>query len=128
RKGFLMRTIHKFFWLGLLVQVALSPAIGADVEFKAGGAVLTLPGPPNDFVEAGDKLRTTLFELLVPTVNRLLSAYIPEHSFVDLNAGKANGGLEVYAMVEVPRQAGYADCTPENFAQVLKSVEPALGS
>jgi hypothetical protein len=30
-------------------------------------------------------------------------------------------------MVEVPRQAEYADCSPELFQTVLKGVEPAFG-
>jgi len=85
-----------------------------------------IPGPTKDFEEVGDKLRTTVFEVLAPASNRLLSAYLPSVTLRDL-AGKAANGMDIYGMVEVPRQAEYQNCTPEAFEQVLKSVEPALG-
>jgi hypothetical protein len=110
------------FWLALLFLGTCLPAIGADPEVKAGGVVLVLPGPANDFAQAGDKLRTTFFELLVPSVNRLLSAYVPARTLAELDAGKTPGKLDVYAMVEVLRQAEYADCTPEIFDQVVSSM------
>lgn len=114
-------------WLALMALGACFPAAASDTEVKAGGVVLIVPAPVSDFVESGDKLRTTFFELLVPSSNRLLSAYLPEQKFAELNAGKASGGLEVYAMLEAPRRAEYSDCTPQAFEQVLKSVGPTMG-
>lgn len=106
-------------------MAACLPLVGADTEVKTGGIVLTLPAPANNFAEAGDKLRTTFFELLVPSTNRLLSAYIPTQKLEELKEGKAAGGTDVYAMVEVPRQAEYSDCTPQAFEQVVKGINPA---
>jgi len=40
--------------------------------------LLALPALAADFAEAGDKLRSTFFELLVPSTNRLLTAYVPQ--------------------------------------------------
>jgi hypothetical protein len=115
------------FGATLLLLGACFPAAAADPEFKAGGVALVLPGPSGDFVEVGDKLRTTFFELMAPASNRLLSAYVPSTSLTALNSGKVPAGLDIYAMVEVPRQAEYADVTPEAFAQVLQGMESSMG-
>jgi hypothetical protein len=114
-------------WFALLLSGPWLLGAGADPEVQAGGVLLTLPGPNSDFVESGDKLRTTLFELLVPSSNRLLSAYLPPHAISDLSAGKSAGAMDAYAMAQVPRRAEYADCTPQAFAQILKSLEPSMG-
>jgi hypothetical protein len=111
----------------LLLLVIAFPLLAADLDFKVGGLNVTLPGPAANFDEVGDRLRTTLFELLAPSTNRLVSAYAPTKTLEELNGGKAAGGLDLYAMVEVPRQAEYADCSPELFQTVLKGVEPAFG-
>jgi len=117
----LIHTGDKRFWLGVLLLAACLPAVGADPEVRTGGIVIKLPGPATDFEEAGDQLRTTFFELLTPSTNRLLSAYLPSQILVKWNARKP-GALDVYA-----RQAEYSDCTPQAFDQVLKSVEPSMG-
>ena len=82
-----MTTANSCFWLGMLFFAACLPSVGADLELKAGGIALTLPGPANDFVEAGDKLRSTFFELMVPS-NRLVSAYLPAQTLAELNTAK----------------------------------------
>ena len=102
-------------------------AVAAAPEVKAGGVALALPGPPGDFAEAAYKLRTTFFEVLVPSTNRLLTAYAPAQSLIELNGRKAPVELDTYAMVEVPRQAEYSDCTPEIFEQILKTLGPSMG-
>jgi hypothetical protein len=114
------------FWLGLLLLGTSITASGADIQVKAGGVVLTMPGPAPDFTEVGDKLRTTFFELLAPSTNRLLSAYVPAQTLGELNQGKALGGLEMYSMVEVPRKAEYSDLTPQAFDQLAKAMNPGL--
>jgi len=102
-------------------------AEAADTEVRAGGIALTLPAPSSDFRESGDKLRTTVFELIVPSVNRLVSAWAPPQELAKLREGKASGGLDAYAMVEVLRQLEYDDCTPEAFQQLLKSAGASTG-
>ena len=120
-------TRNQRFAAALLLLGACLPAAAADPEFKAGGVALVLPGPSGDFVEVGDKLRTTLFELLVPASNRLLSGYVSSKSLATLNSAKTQGALDIYAMVEVPRQSEYSDVTPQLFAQVIKSMESSMG-
>lgn len=68
-----------------------------------------------------------VFELLTPSSNRLLSAYVSEKTRTELLNGTASGGLGFYAMVQVSRRAEYADVTPEAFAQVSKGIESSTG-
>ncbi len=98
-------------------------------SFMAGGVALTLPGPPGDFEEVGDRLRTTLFELLAPSTNRLLSAYLPAQALTKFNQANTAGrpDMSTYALVEVPRQAEYMDCGRSQFQQVLQSLESSMG-
>jgi hypothetical protein len=102
-------------------------AAGAEPEVKAGGVSLTLPGPTGGFAEVGDRLKTTFFELLAPSTNRLLTAYVPTQALEQLNAGKASGGLDIYALVEVSRRTEYTDLTSQAFQKLLESMGPALG-
>ncbi len=105
---------------------AYASAGGPAPQFKAGGAVLTLPAPRGEFVEVGDKLRTTLFEVMVPSDNRLVSAYATQSAGTNLLAGKTREGLQTYGLIEVPRRAEYADCTPQDFEEIRKNIEPSM--
>lgn len=110
----------------LAITIAYSSLISAGeppAQFRAGGVSLTLPAPPGDFVEVGDKLRTTLFELLAPSNNRLLSAYATPTVVSRLSEGKTGTGLGTYGMVEVSRQAEYAECTAEIFGKLRSDVQ-----
>jgi len=109
-----------------LLCASTTGAMPADPEAKAGGVLLVLPAPPGDFVEVGDKLRSMFFELLVPSSNRLLTAYAPP-SKIDMIGKVKDPGLDWYGMVEVPRQAEYADFTPDAFEQVVKALDASLG-
>jgi hypothetical protein len=91
-----MSTKVLIIWFALLLSRAWLLGAVADPEVQAGGVLLTLPGPNPDFVESGDKLRTTFFELLAPSTNRLLSAYLPPKAISDLSAGKTAGAMDVY--------------------------------
>ncbi len=117
---------HNRFWLSALLFGACLTASPADPKVRAGGIELTLPGPANDFAEAGDKLRTTFFELLVPSNNRLLSAYLPVNVLANLSAAVPRG-LDIYAMVEVPRRAEYSELTSKAFDEVLQGMQNAMG-
>jgi len=103
------------------------PSVGADNQVQLGRVTLILPGPTSEFAEVGEALRKTLFTQIVPPTNRLLSAYVPAHSFLE-NGGRGPRELEVYAMVQVPREAEDADCTPQDFQQVLRSIGPFVGT
>jgi hypothetical protein len=118
---------NKTWIIPALVLLFCRPGIAADPEFKAGGVALVLPAPASDASEVGDRVRTTLFELMVPSSNRLLSAYLPAQTLADLNAGKTMPGFDSYAMVEVIRGAEYNDSTSESFRQALQSVSEAFG-
>jgi hypothetical protein len=116
----------------VLAQTASAPeskqvAKGPDPEVKAGGVVLTLPGPASDFAEVGDRLRTTVFELMAPSSNRLLTAYLPARYLGDSNGGTSAGPFDVSALVEVPRQAEYRACKPKDFEELLKGLESTMG-
>jgi hypothetical protein len=108
-----------------LLLAACAPVAAAGTEVKAGGVAIVFPSPASDFSEVGDKLRTTVFELLVPSANRLLSAYLPQEKLDELNRGTSQGGFDSYAMVEVIRQAEYVDISPEFFAQITKDFDPS---
>jgi hypothetical protein len=109
-----------------LLCAPITAAIAADPEVKAGGVPLVLPAPPGDFVEVGDRLRSTFFELLVPSPNRLLTAYTPP-SKIDLIGKVKDPGLDWYGMVEVPRLAEYTDFTPDTFEEVVQAMDTSLG-
>lgn len=112
----------------VLMLAACLPVVAADPEIKAGGVPLVLPAPADDFGEVGDRLRTTFFEVLTPTTNRLLTAYLPANTLEKLTLGQAPPNLDAYALVQVPRGAEYADCTPEAFSQVVKGVDSSIGT
>jgi len=110
----------------LLLCAPTTKAIAADPEAKAGGVSLVLPAPPGDFIEVGDKLRSMVFELLVPSYNRLLTAYAPP-SKIDMIGKVKDPGLDRYGMVEVVRQAEYNDFTADAFEQVVKALDTSVG-
>lgn len=117
--------MNRYFCAALLALISCCSAIAADPQSKVGGTVLTLPAPGGDFLEAGDKLRTTFFELLVPATNRLITAYIPLSHSADVGTGKIQGTLDVYGIIEVARQAEYSDISPELFEGVRKGFDTA---
>ena len=110
----------------LFLCAPITGAMAADPEAKAGGVSLVLPAPPGDFIEVGDKLRSMFFELLVPSSNRLLTAYAPP-SKIDLIGKVKDPGLDSYGMVEVLRQAEYTDFTPDDFEQIVQALDTSLG-
>jgi len=106
-----------------LLAVVACAQTPATTEVKAGGIALTLPAPAGDFAEVGDRLRTTFFELLAPSTNRVLTAYAP--AGVVPSPAKP---FDVYAMVQVSRQTEYVDCPPEGFAELKKGVDEAMAN
>ena len=64
-------------------------------QAKAGGVDLSLPSPEGDFTEVGDRLRTQLFDLMTPSTNRLLAAYLSSKTKEQLLNGTASSGLGV---------------------------------
>ncbi len=105
--------------LAVILLSACLPMPGSDVKARAGGFDLTLP-VPEKFEDVGERFRTTVFELMVPSANRLVGAFAPAAEIAKMNEGRASGGLAVYAMIQVPRQLEYTDCTPQTFQQMLK--------
>jgi|SRR6185437_15660280 len=98
-------------------------------KVKAGGIELYLPGPEGDFIEVGDRLSTTVFDLLTPSSNRLLTAYLSRQMQQNmLNGTRPAGGLGLYAMVEIPRGAEYTDVRPQDFQDLVKTVTTSLGT
>lgn len=118
---------HNCVFLTLLLLGTSITAAGANPQVKAGGVTFDLPSPADGFVEVGDRLRTTVFDLFAPSNNRLLTAYVPALTLDKLNAGMTTGDLDAYGMIEVSRQAEYAELTTQAFQKLLESMGPALG-
>lgn len=113
---------------GAVLRRRVAAGVGGGCGVSSGRRGAGTAGPSSDFSEVGEQLRITFFELLAPSSNRLVSAYIPTRTLAEISQGKALNGLEVYGLAEVPRQAEYTDCTPQVFQQLLKSVEPIMGN
>ncbi len=96
--------------------------------FKAGGTPIILPGPENDFVEVGDEYRSVIFELMVPTSNRLISAYVRDQDLPMLKGQRRGVTMPTYAMIQVLRRAEYADCSIENFREVVNGANQSMES
>ncbi len=95
--------------------------------FKAGGIRVVLPAPTAEFKEVGDEYRSVIFEVFVPTQNRLISAYVRDQDLTSLRALKPGMSLSPYAMVEVMRRAEFADCSQENFREVVSGASRSMG-
>ncbi len=112
---------------GLLPCMAQSPAGPAPV-FRVGGVSITLPAPDSSFAEVGAEHRSTIFELFVPTENRLISAYVPSKELADLDTDKPRGATPTYGMIEVARRAESLTCGPSEFKQVTDGASESMGS
>jgi hypothetical protein len=112
--------------LAVLLAAMSLPGLAADFEAKAGGVALTLPAPSREFEEVGDRLRSMAFEAMTPSANRLLAAYLQSATLKKLADGSTKD-LGIYGMLQVPRRYEYADCGPNDFAEVRKSTAGEMG-
>ena len=96
-----------------------------DLTFKVGGVKIITPAPSDDFVEVGDDNRSKL-EVLAPERNRLISAFLEKADLQNLIDGK-DPAMDRYALVEISRGAEYADCSADNFKEVIAEMKNSFG-
>ncbi len=106
-------------------QDSPAPAPAQPSPFLAGGTPITLPAPVDDMTEVGDALRP-IMEIAVPQNNRLLAVFVLKTEMDSMKAG-SNQSLTRYAMVEVPRNGEYMDCSPSDFKEVTDAMKQQFG-
>lgn len=94
--------------------------------FRVGGANVVLPSPDKDLVEVGPDYRV-VFDVMVPDTNRLVAAFVSPDDLQVVH-GKSQANLARYAVVEVLRQAEFADLSEDDFKTVVKQVAQQIGS
>ena len=121
------------FCMAAIFFLALTPLRSQDATkvsvlgcFRAGALSFSFPLPSGDLVETGADYRV-LLEPLVPATNRLVAAFVTPDDLVSLNGGNSKR-LTEYALVEVPRQAEFADVTPDIFKQIVDGTAAQFGA
>lgn len=110
----------------LLATALILPAAAQDTPtYRAGLKNFTIPAPTSELTEAGPDYRV-LLEPLAPTQNRLIAAFLLPADLDTLRSG-STAILNRYALVEVLRQAEFADVSPEMFKQVSDGLGTQFG-
>jgi hypothetical protein len=119
--------------LGFIFLLSLTPLCSQDAvkavepgSFRAGALSFVFPAPSSDLVETGSDYRV-LLEPLAPASNRLVAAFILPDDLARLASGK-RGAMTQYALVEVPRQAEFAEVSPEIFKQIVDGMATQFGA
>lgn len=111
----------------LSLLTIISAAAGAQgAPFRVGGRSIAIPAPPSSLQETGADYRV-LLDVLVPTDNRLVAAYVTPSDLQLMSAGKASS-LSQYALVEVPRRAEFTDISADEFRQVVETMGQQFGA
>jgi hypothetical protein len=100
-------------------------AATASSSFRVGLQTILIPPPSPDLPETGPDYRV-LAEPLAPAGNRLVAAFLLPDELKALLKTKTS--LTSYALVEVPRQAEFADVTPAFFKQASDGVADQFGA
>ena len=103
-----------------------APKASEPASVRAGGLSFRFPSPSGDLVETGPDYRV-LLEPFAPNTNRLVAAFVVPDDFAAVRSAKSNAMTE-YALVEIPRQAEFADVTPEIFKQVADGMASSFGA
>jgi len=94
--------------------------------YRAGLKSLGIPAPSSDLVEAGTDYRV-LLEPLAPTANRLIAGFVQPGDLETIrSSGKAP--LNLYALIEIPRRAEFADVTSDQFKEIAASFASQFGA
>lgn len=93
-------------------------------EFAASGLMFKLPPPAPELPEAGAKYRT-MAEVFVPGVNRLVAAFIASGELAHMEDAGDPQPLTCYALVQVPRRGEFMECSPEDFADLVRQLTQA---
>lgn len=101
--------------------------VSGEVEsFKAGGTPIAIPAPTTAMNEVGYDNRE-LMEVFVPSVNRLIAAFVLTEDLPKLSEGADDLKMAQYAMVQVPRQGEYMDCGASDFKEVTEGAKESFG-
>jgi hypothetical protein len=112
-------TLSILITLGSVYANAQAPNSSDASTFRVGLKSVVVGSPSTDLVEPGSDFRV-IFEVFVPTTNRLVAAFLlPEELRATL---KGTTPLSRYAFVQVPRRAEFAAVTPEIFKQIAGSM------
>jgi len=103
-----------------------APKASEPASVRAGGLAFRFPSPSGDLVETGPDYRV-LLEPFAPNTNRLVAAFVVPDDFAAVRSAKSNAMTE-YALVEIPRQAEFADITPDIFKQVADGTAAQFGA
>jgi len=96
-------------------------------SFKAGGIPIVIPAPTRDMVEVGYDNRE-IMEILVPSTNRLLAAFVPTDDLPRLTKGDAKLVMSKYGMAQVPRRGEHMDCRTSDFKIVTDKMKKQFGN
>jgi hypothetical protein len=115
------------FATALLAVAVILPAGAQDTStYRAGLKNFTIPVPTSDLTEAGPDYRVIL-EPLAPTQNRLIAAFLLPADLDTIRTG-STAFPNRYALVEVLRQAEFADVSPEMFKEVSDAFGTQFGA
>jgi hypothetical protein len=103
-----------------------SSSVPEPVKCNVGGTSIKFPLPDPQFTEVGYDSRSFM-EVMVPTQNRLVCAYVLTNDLIHLTKRDDNLQLSRYIMVQVPRRGEFSDCSADNFAEVMSSAKETFG-
>ena len=118
----------------VLIGIVISSAYSQQAQtqsvkyqtFKAGGRTINLPNPIDQMTEVGYENRE-LMEIVIPSTNRLIAAFVLDNELPKLLEGDDDFVLSEYAMIQVPRRGEYYDCGASDFKEVIRGAEKEFG-
>jgi hypothetical protein len=94
--------------------------------YRAGLKSFTIPAPSPNLIEAGADYRV-LLEPFAPTANRLIAAFVEPSDLESIRSG-GTAPLNLYALVEIPRRAEFANVTSDQYKEVAASIATQFGT
>jgi hypothetical protein len=123
------KAVPRLTWLAVMLLCGThflrAQAPSSDATFRVGLKSIAIPAPSSELIETGSDYRVTL-ELLAPTNNRLVAAFLLPNELKALQTGDSS--ISRYALVEVSRRAEFATVTPELYKQVADSMGQQFGA
>jgi hypothetical protein len=104
------------------IKTTTKPAQITNV--RVGAVSIVIPSP-NYLVEPGPDYRV-IFETFAPVNNRLVAAFVPQDGIEPLHKG-TTPPLDKYALIEVARQAEFAETNSAAFQQIAEVVTKQFG-
>lgn len=124
RLGLLAIVLSAVFTISAGAQQGGAPTTAAS--FRVGARSIAIPAPPAGLEETGSDYRV-LLDVLVPSNNRMVAAFVPPAVLQVLTTGK-RPALTQYALVEVPRTLEFTDLSPAVFGQIVDTMNQQFGA